>query len=498
MSLTLNISNAVIRLLYLEGRRVIRWGEASLPPGLVKDGLVLQPRAVGETVAALLKEKKMPRGRAIACLTGLTFTYRFLTLPRMKAAFQDEALERAARKEIPLPLEELYLSWQVVSMRPNEVDYFVAGVARHLVDALVQTLEAAAIEPYTMDLKPLALARAAHRGEAIVVSFEPDYFDIVVVARGIPTILHTASPRWAGATLEDNTRQLVDELLKTAAFYDSHHPQEPLPSSTPVLLTGALASRANRTGLIQSQVAYPVAPLVPPLPVPDDLPLAPYAANMGLALKKIPPRAPARGEATRFHDINVNILSGKYRKPRARPISSKLFLSLLFLTVAAVLLFPLYLSYRQADTAATLLLTEFARIDQDTYEAQQALKKSEQTESTISSILEETGALEQEHAAILAHRGDFPADLQRVTAALPPQAYFTSIDIAPERLTVQGETDSPFQVVSYALALEALKRYAEVRIIKIDETSLSPSGENGETAAEETKNVITFVIAVSR
>ncbi|MDI6815404.1 MAG: hypothetical protein QMC90_04925, partial [Dehalococcoidales bacterium] len=36
---------------------------------------------------------------------------------------------RGAKKEIPLPLEELYLSWQAIGGKHDELDFFVLGVA---------------------------------------------------------------------------------------------------------------------------------------------------------------------------------------------------------------------------------------------------------------------------------------------------------------------------------------------------------------------------------
>lgn len=56
---------------------------------------------------------------------------------------------------MPLPLEELYLSWQAIRGRHDELDFFVLGVPKNLIDAVVQTLEMAGLEPYLMDLKSL-------------------------------------------------------------------------------------------------------------------------------------------------------------------------------------------------------------------------------------------------------------------------------------------------------------------------------------------------------
>ncbi len=186
------------------------------------------------------------------------------------------------------------------------------GVPRNLIDAVVQTLTEAGVKLYLMDLKPSALARAANRGDALIVDLEPDCFDIVLVANGIPAIMHTITPRGEGVSIEGNIRRLTDELSKTVQFYNSSRPENPLSPTTPLLLTGELSADATTSKLIQAEIEYPAELLVPPLELPPDLPLALYATNMGIALKKMPQET-----ATRFRDINLNILSAKYRA-RAR------------------------------------------------------------------------------------------------------------------------------------------------------------------------------------
>jgi Tfp pilus assembly protein PilN len=488
MYTTLNISNTSLRLLSVSGRRVTRWGESALDAGLVRDGLILKPAAVAEAIGALFREKGVPRENVITCLTGMVLTYRFLTLPQMKPSLWEEAIWRAARKEIPLPLEELYLTFKPAGSRPGEQDYFVAGVARHIVDALVETLAAASIEPYLMDLNTLSLARAANRGEAIIVSVEPDYFDIVIVAGGAPAILYTVSPRWAGASPDENARQLVDELLKSVGFHNSNHPQEPVSPGAPLLLTGSLSVEKAFTELIQSETDYPVEPLVPPLKFPDDLPVAAYAANMGLALKKVP--APAvKGETVRFRDINANLLSAKYRKPRKPPVPVKRFLGTVFIVLLLALLYPAYQLYSQVKDAAEQRLMDFSRIDQELYQAEMAVVRAAETEGDILNVDNAAEALREEHRSILARRGEFTGDMRLIIEALPPQALLTSVKMAAEQLTLRGETDSPYSVIGYALALEASGRFAGVRITEIDEV---PAAE------ADAGDIINFTIAVSK
>ena len=457
MSVTLNISNTSIRLLSVMGRRVRVWGDMPLAPGLVRDGLILQPKAVGAAVDALFKSMKVSKEQVITSLTGLSFTYCILNLPQMKPALLEEAILRGAKKEIPLPLEELYLSWQAIGGGHDELNYFVIGVPRNLIDAVTQTLAEAGVKPYIMDLKPLALARAANRGDALIVNLEPDCFDIVLVANGIPAIMHTITPGGEGASLEDNIRRLTDGISKTVNFYNNSHPENPLSPTTPLLLSGELSADATTSQLIQAQIEYPVELLVPPLEFPPDLPVALYTSNMGLALKEVPQKTVSEGDATRFYDINLNILSGKYRA-KAHPVSMRRILLPLALIIAIGLLFPLYYFTSQATAETMRLQTEL-----------DVVNEAMQIEDTINEITATVDALKQEYQDILSKGSGFTKNLEVVTNALPSEAYFTSIEINTSRIIVEGEADSSFTVISYAMALEAQEDLSEVRIASIGE-----------------------------
>lgn len=491
MYATLNISATSIRLLSIEGKHVEKWGDASLPPGLVRDGLIIQPKAVGEAIDALFKSIEMPKEKVITSLTGLSFTDRILSLPRMKSGLLEEAILRGAKQEIPLPLDELYLSWQAIASKDNEVDFFILGVPRNLIDAMVQTLEKAGIEPYIMDLKPLALARAANRGDALIVDLEPDCFDIVLVAGGIPTIMHTMTPRGEEASLEDNIRRLANELSRTVQFYNSSHPESLLSPTTPLLLTGELLSDATVSELIRAEIEYPVEPLVPPLEFPSDLPIALYATNMGLALKKVPRKKTGKVEATRFHDINFNILSGKYGA-RGRMVSLRSILFTLALIIVIGLLSPMYLIKSQAGIDTVRLRTELSNASQELRQVRLAIDEARQIEDTINEIVADVETLKQAHQDILSKRGDFANTLTLVTSALPSGAYFTSIEIVTDQLTVRGEADSPFTVISYALALETQGLFSEVRIVEI-----GGSKSGGAETTEGENSRVSFTVVIS-
>lgn len=498
MYVALNISNSSIQILSLKGRQVKRWGDLALDSGQVRDGLILQPQAVGEAIDALFKTTRIPREKVTTSLAGLSFTYRFLSLPRLKPALIEEAILRAAKKEISLPLEELYLSWQPLPGREEEQDFFILGVPRNLVDAILQALDIAGIEPYQMDLRPLALARAASRRDAIVVNLQSDCFDIVFIAGGIPRVIHTISPRSEGATLEDNIRRLADELAKTVAFYQSGHPESQLSPTTPLLLTGELAAEVPTHGLLQAEVAYPVETLVPPVACPPELPVDAYTASIGLALKKTSPKTSAKGEETGFHDININILSGKFRTSRARPLPIGYIVIGAFLAIAVVLLYPLYQGRSQLRTENAGLQAELNSNNRQLNLASLMAEETARKEDAIQEIIVSTETLQAADRFVLGNRGDYIRNLQMVTGLLPPGTYFISIGIDNDTITIGGETDSVFTVIDYATALEAQEAFSEVRITALDEDISPLPGDDGGGAMPGNVSVIIFEIRVNK
>ncbi len=280
---------------------------------------------------------------------------------------------------------------------------------------MVQTLEEAGIEPYLIDLKPLALARAANREDALIVDLEPDCFDIVLVAKGLPAIMHSIMPRGGEASVEDNVRRLTDELAKTIKFYNTSHPESHLNPNTPLLLTGELSTNATVSKIIQTEIEYPVKPLIPPLESPADLPIAKYATNMGLALKKMPQKKVARGDIAGYRDINLNILPGK-KPSRALSLLIQNLVLTLTLVIVIGLLSPLYLVKNKAGAETERLQAELTSVSQELRQARLAFDEAKRIEETINEIEASIQTMRQEHQHILS-KDDFAGELTLVTGA---------------------------------------------------------------------------------
>ncbi|MCJ7604546.1 MAG: hypothetical protein MUO19_00740 [Dehalococcoidales bacterium] len=458
-----------MKALCLKGRRVRKWQSAPLEEGLVRDGLILQPARVGAVIDTLLKDMGVPRNRVIAGIAGLSFTYRFLSLPRMKPAALGEAILRAVKKEISIPPEELNLSWQAVSGTREEQTFFVLGVPKNLMVPAEETLKAARIEPYLMDLRPLALARAANRGEAIAVNPEPDSVDIVFIAGGVPTVIHTIRARGEGATLDDNVRRVSDEIAKMAAFYQGDRPGAGLSESTPLLLTGELAAQAAVPALFQAEVGYPVELLSPPVDASADFPAVAYGVNVGLALKhaRVRPAAP-EGDA-RFQDINLNILNDQKPRLRVKQASRPVTFLYVLMAVLALLAYPLFLVTGDIRAENVALQEQVRNLPRELSLATLEAEEDAQKEQELQELLVQAASYEEASRQVLDSRGVTTRLLDLVNGALPASVLFNSYDIGERSFIIRGEAGNEFLVVDYATALESLDLFRDVRINQLNE-----------------------------
>jgi len=404
-------------------------------------------------------------------------------------AVQEEAILRSVRKEIPVPIENLYLTWQQIAESNGELSYFIIGVPRNLIDSLVQTLKEAGIQPYMMDLRGLALARAANQADAILLSLEPDYFDIVVVANGRPVTMHTAIPRGEGANIEDNMMRAVDELNKTIGFYNSSHPEEPLQPDAPLILTGGLSVDPAASQLIQAEIEYPVEPILPPIVLPPDFPLNLYTANIGLALRKMRLKSTAKAKVAGYHDIDINLMPEKYRAETNQAAFRRLLVPAM-LVIAAGLMFPAYQVWDIARAETARLDTQVVIVNDELYRVRTVADDAVVIEDVITQLSADLEALQQHHQ-LLAHTGDAADNLEIVTEAIAQKGHLTSIDMEDNEVITRGQTDSIAAVIAYVTALEELDYYSEIRIADIDVGDTSDSPEN-------MGNNVAFTVVITR
>jgi len=287
-TVTVNIEERSLRLLTAKGQKVQKWGQVPLEPGLVENGLVRDPAQVGLALETLFREHKAPKKGVITSLTviGLGSTSQIFDLPKMNPSLLADAIGREARRTMPVPVDELYLSYQVIGKKDDMQQVYVLGAPRDLVDAHITAFQIADIQLGAMDLKPLALVRAVNQRNAVIADLENESFHVVVVGDGIPDITRSAVLHREALAPQQKARRLVEEVIRTIDFYNHSHPDKLLEPSVPVFLTGELTGIPSVNETIRAEMGYTIEMPTPPLEYPETLPLHQFMVNIGLALKK--------------------------------------------------------------------------------------------------------------------------------------------------------------------------------------------------------------------
>jgi len=447
---TLEIDTTTIRFMESTGERVVKWASLSLDPTMIRDGVISDPQALSAAVRQLMDSSGIKAKDVIASVSGLYSVSRVVAVsnPPGGVTTRESVLE-AAGDIMPLSMDELYLSWQTITAGGGAQQVLVVGVPRDVIDAEIQALRTAGINPRTLDFKAIALARAVNKEQALILNIEPSSFDIVIVVNGIPEVMRTIAWQQNGLTVEDRVEHLAMNLALTVGFYNSHHPNTPLDPATPFLITGQLSGDLDLMEKLPARVSYPIESLAPRLECPKHMPVSQYAVNIGLALKG---RAPAKSlEQDGYLPPDINLLPETYKawKPSARQVYFACGV-----IAAIALLLPLYQVTSGAMDKTADLQAEYTNLNNELQLRQLELKNREPLQKAIG-----------EYNTIVNMGGGFTEDLRVIKSEadrLGVQVESISHDGKSITVNCQTEPESYIVFREYARSLEESGRFSTV------------------------------------
>lgn len=464
-TVTLYLDDSSLRLLIVRGKQVKQWADTPLPPGLVKNGVVTGEEEVAEKIRLLFKALKLRAGKVIVGISGLNCLSRPITFPQLPEDMLDEAVRREAKATLPVPPEKLYLSWKPVPAPPGKTRVFLVAIPRHIADPLQRTLTRAGLKPHLLDVKPLALARAARESTAIIVDAQSSEFDIVIVAEGTIHPVRSLSLPGKDSSWDEKLAQITADVNRTIEFYNANNPDNLLLPTVPVLVSGELAGQEELQQTLSAGIGRPVLTLPPPLACPAaGIDPAYYLPNMGLALKDMPGDSGAAA--------NVNALPEPYR---AKPISPVNILGVPAAAIAAGLLVFLVLLIQAVSSdisaieeklAGTTLLLEQKQAQRQELNGRLAALEQEiaGAEASGSRFTAASSSLKDQRAGIDA--------INTAVDRLPETIKLTRINYAGGLFAIDGRSAGEAELLTYLKDLETTGDFTEITII-----SLAKSGD---------------------
>lgn len=129
--------------------RVIGYGSAKFEAAAIKDGVVIDHEPIAKATLDLFKNRlvgDITTHRAVVAIPSYRTFSRLISLPPLMGKELKEAVDLEAEQYIPMPLDELYLDYNVVSRSEEKLDLFVIAVPKTIVDSHLQLMRLIGLE----------------------------------------------------------------------------------------------------------------------------------------------------------------------------------------------------------------------------------------------------------------------------------------------------------------------------------------------------------------
>jgi len=480
---SLFIRDTGVNLLVMSGKRVVRWARLPLEPGLVAQGVIREETQVADKIKELLRLEKVRAGRIIAGMSGMNSLYRLITLPEMPEAVMAEAVRREAKRVLPVSLDEVYLSYQPVPSGRGEQRLFLATYPRNMTDALLRTVRKAGLDPYLMDLAPLALARIPDEPRAIIVNSRAEHADILVIEDRLPQLIRVLSLPSEAKSLSERLPAISEELTRTVMFYNSSHLEKPLASSVPLFVVGELAEAPANWPNLVGRFGFPVSLLPVPVEYPEGFPANDLMVNIGLALKEL---TRERGGGN-FSVINLNTLPEVYRPKRIA--LSRILVPVGIIIGLGILVSMGYLVQQGSAQTETLRSQveaserPLAQPNKDIAAIKAQIKQTEPQikpiETQIGQVTATTAVFTSTRDSLTTGRNKVDADLDKIVALLPSEVDLTAVNHTAEGITITGLAPDEDYIFKYTRALRESGGMSSLIISSITLEEVTSDEEEG-------------------
>ncbi|MCJ7768913.1 MAG: pilus assembly protein PilM [Dehalococcoidales bacterium] len=308
---TLYIEDTDIKLLVTSGKQVEKWASLLLEPALVRDGVIIDEERVADGIKTMFTLEEIHDKKIDVGLGGLNSIFRIISLPELSQSMLPEAVMNEAGRVIPVPLDQVYLSYKQIPSQKGETRIFLVAYPKNSADTLIRALIKAGLKPQSMELAPLALCRCANAHRAVIINSWLTYLDIVIMSDSIPQVIRSMSLPIDTVDLKEKLPAITEELNRTIAFYNSSYPEEPLDSSVPIFVCGDLAEEPDSWKSLAGESGYPVSALQPPIKYPEGFNPSKFMVNIGLALKGQLPR----GDGNYYSIVDIDAMPSIYKPP---------------------------------------------------------------------------------------------------------------------------------------------------------------------------------------
>jgi type IV pilus assembly protein PilM len=204
--------------------KVLGYGMSKFPPEVKMRGVIVNFDQLAKHMVDFFKNGLAGEvsTRRVACSlpTSQSFS-RLMKIPEMAEADISEAIKLEAEQYIPMPINDLYIEYDISSLDAGGIELLMVATPRTIVDSYVKFLESIDLEPVALEPSMNATTRtyrltdSTHRDPSILIDFGAVAIDLAVFDKTM-----VVNSTLAGGS------EMITKLIAEALKVDQHKAYE--------------------------------------------------------------------------------------------------------------------------------------------------------------------------------------------------------------------------------------------------------------------------------
>lgn len=208
--------------------QIIGYGFTTFDGKAQADGVIVQPEIIAKATHDLFSHQLIgdvtTRRAALAIPAYRTFT-RSMRLPKLKHKELTEAVNLEAEQYITMPLEQLYLDYEITRQTNENTELFLVAVPKNIVDSYLELAQIIGLETVLIEPTLSSSARLFGLDEqsdipAIIIDFGSLSADISIYDK---TVLVTGTVQSGGYSFTQSIKKTLGVNLQEAAAIKSRY-----------------------------------------------------------------------------------------------------------------------------------------------------------------------------------------------------------------------------------------------------------------------------------
>ncbi len=150
-----------------QGWKISRVGWVRTPDDSIKEGVVIDPMAVGAAIKQVMRESHITANAACIAVSGGSVVVRTVRIPKMPEATLRKSIRYEAGRYVPSSVEDSYIEFEIVGEADeNQMDVLIVAAPKEIVETRIKACENAGLEVEVVDVEAFAAYRCLLESDA--------------------------------------------------------------------------------------------------------------------------------------------------------------------------------------------------------------------------------------------------------------------------------------------------------------------------------------------